>query len=147
MELNRPLEAAPAFEVALRSRSARTRRDAAYGQSLAYLRAGLANKAAVSSAKAPQTRSRRIELETALLAARATDAFEAGRYVETLLALDQLAALSPERIDLMVLRGYAYLKLGRLGDAERVFEAVAATGSREGARGLANIAAERESVR
>ena len=39
----------------------------------------------------------------------------------------------------MVLRGYAYLNLGRLGDAERVFEAVAATGSREGAKGLSAI--------
>ncbi|WP_133304834.1 hypothetical protein [Mesorhizobium sp. DCY119] len=32
------------------------------------------------------------------------------------------ARIAPERLDLMTLRGYAYRKLGRLGDAKRVFE-------------------------
>ena len=41
MDVNRPLEAVSAFEAALRSGSERIRSDAAYGQSLAYLRAGL----------------------------------------------------------------------------------------------------------
>jgi tetratricopeptide (TPR) repeat protein len=144
MEMNRPLEAAPAFEVALKSSSAKIREDAAYGQSLAYLRVGLSREAAVAATKAPQNRQRTTELRTAILANQATDSFEAGRYVETLLALDERARIAPERIDLMTLRGYAYLKLGRLGDAEGVFEAVAATGSREGARGLAAISALRD---
>jgi tetratricopeptide (TPR) repeat protein len=144
MDMNRPLEAAPAFEVALKSASAKIREDAAYGQSLAYLRVGLSKEAAVAAAKAPQNRQRSTELRTALLSNQATDSFEAGRYVETLLALDERARIAPERLDLMTLRGYAYLKLGRLGDAERVFEAVAATGSRDGARGLAAIAAMRD---
>lgn len=139
MNMNRPLEAVPAFEVALRSRLAKTRQDAAYGQSLAYLRAGLSREAAVAATKAPQNRSRNAELHTALLANQATDFFEAGRYVEALIAMDELARITPARIDLMTLRGYAYFKLGRLGDARRVFEAVAATGSREGAKGLAMI--------
>jgi len=139
MNMNRPLEAAPAFEVALRSGSAKIRTDAAYGQSLAYLRAGLAREAAVAATKAPQDRQRTTELRTAILANQATEAFDGGRYVESLLALDERARIAPEQIDLMVLRGYAYLNLGRLGDAERVFEAVAATGSREGAKGLSAI--------
>jgi cellulose synthase operon protein C len=141
MDLNRPLEAAPAFEVALRSSSQSIRRDAAYGQSLAYLRAGLADKAAVSANKAPQTKERRLELQTALLADRALGAFEAGRYVESLLALDQLEAIAPRRLDLLVLRGYAYMNLRRFGEARKVFRAVAATGSKDGAKGLADLEA------
>ena len=136
MEIDRPREAAPAFEVALLSRSEATRRDAAYGQSLAYLRTGESDRAAVSATKAPQTRDRQLELEIALLTDQATEAFEAKRPVETLMALDARAAIAPERLDLMVLRGYAYLDLRRYSDAERVFSAAARAGSREGARGI-----------
>ncbi len=143
MDINRPLEAAAAFERGLLSRSEAAKSDAAYGQSLAYLRAGLADKAAVAASKARQRQSRQIELDTALLASRATDSFTAGRYNEALLALDQRARIAPERNDLMVLRGYAYLNLNRLSDAQRVFEAVAATGSKDGLRGMATVRAIR----
>src|SRR5690606_40506524 len=112
---------------------------AAYGQSLAYLRAGLVDHAAVAAAKAPQDTPRATELQTSILAERALGAFERGRYVETLIALDQRAQIAPERVDLMVLRGYAYLKLDRLADARHIFEAVAGTGSRDGLRGLAEV--------
>lgn len=139
MDANRPLEAVQAFEVALRGAAERTRRDAAYGQSLAYLRAGLADNAAVAAARAPQDVSRATELQTSILAERALGAFERGRYVETLIALDQRAQIAAERVDLMVLRGYAYLRLNRLTDARRVFEAAAGTGSRDGLRGLAEL--------
>jgi tetratricopeptide (TPR) repeat protein len=145
MDMNRPLEAAAAFEIALRSGSEVARRDAAYGQSLAYLRAGLSDKAAVSAAKAPQDRQRSVELQTALLADRALIAFEARRYVEALLALDQLDAIAPRRVDLMVLRGYAYMNLRRFSDARQVFQAVAATGNVEGAKGLADLKEAQES--
>jgi tetratricopeptide (TPR) repeat protein len=136
MELNRPLEAITAFENALEQGNAAVQRDAAYGQSLAYLRAGLANEAAVAASKAPQDRKRTVELDEALLSRRASDFFGAGRYAETILALDQRARIAPERVDLMVLRGYAYLALRRTEDARRIFRAVAATGDREGLRGL-----------
>ncbi len=139
MEINRPLEAVAAFERGLLSRSGSARSDAAYGQSLAYLRVGLADKAAVSASKARLQQSRQIELNTALLASRATEAFNAGRPNETLLALDQRARIAPERNDLMVLRGYAYMKLNRFADAMRVFEAVAATGNKDGLRGIAAV--------
>lgn len=139
MDANRPIEAASAFGVALKSRSEVTRRDAAWGQSLAYLRSDLVDEAAAAAAAAPQDARRANELQTAILAQRAAGAFERGRYVETLIALDQRARIAPERIDLMVLRGYAYLELRRLDDARRVFEAVAGTGSREGLRGLAEL--------
>lgn len=136
MELNRPLEAAAAFEVGLLGSSSKTREDAAYGQSLAYLRAGLAGKAAVSAVKAPQNRKRALELQQAILADKAVAAFDAGRSRETLLVLDQLKQLGPERTDLLSLRGYAYLRLKRYADARQVFEALAAIGNRDGQRGL-----------
>jgi len=136
MELNRPMEAAAAFEVGMLGSSAKTREDAAYGQSLAYLRAGLASKAAVSAIKAPQDRKRAFELQQAILADKAVAAFDAGRSREALLVLDQLKQLGPERTDLLSLRGYAYLRLKRYADARQVFEALAAIGNRDGQRGL-----------
>lgn len=138
MDINRPLEAAKAFDVALRGQGD-TARDAAYGQSLAYLRAGLVDEAAVAAASAPMTSERAGEIQANILSERASGAFEQRRYVETLMALDQRAQIAPERNDLMVLRGYAYLNLRRYGDAERVFQAVAGTGNRDGLRGLAAV--------
>ncbi|MBY5518994.1 cellulose synthase [Rhizobium leguminosarum] len=139
MDINRPMEAISAFEAALQSPSRKVREDAAYGQSLAYLRAGLSSNAAVAATKAPQNRQRAAELQVAILADRALSAFDAGRYRETLIYLDQRAQLQQERIDLMVLRGYCYLNLKMYGDASRIFEAAAATGSRDAARGLADV--------
>ncbi|MBY3166831.1 cellulose synthase [Rhizobium laguerreae] len=139
MDINRPMEAISAFEAALQSPARKIREDAAYGQSLAYLRAGLSSNAAVAATKAPQNRQRAAELQVAILADRALSAFDAGRYRETLIYLDQRAQLQQERIDLMVLRGYSYLNLKMYGDATRIFEAAAATGSRDAARGLADV--------
>ncbi|MBY3154183.1 cellulose synthase [Rhizobium laguerreae] len=139
MDINRPMEAISAFEAALQSPSRKVREDAAYGQSLAYLRAGLSGNAAIAATKAPQNRQRAAELQVAILADRALSAFDAGRYRETLIYLDQRAQLQQERIDLMVLRGYCYLNLKMYGDATRIFEAAAATGSRDAARGLADV--------
>lgn len=139
MELNRPMEAISAFEAALQSPVRKVREDAAYGQSLAYLRAGLSSNAAVAATKAPQSRQRAAELQVAILADRALSAFDAKRYRETLIYLDQRAQLQQERIDLMVLRGYCYLNLKMYDDAGRIFQAAAATGSRDAARGLADL--------
>ncbi|WP_440410392.1 tetratricopeptide repeat protein [Neorhizobium petrolearium] len=141
MDLNRPLEAATAFEVALQSRTQRVREDAAYGQSLAYLRLGLTNRAAVAATKAPQSSQRAVELQVAILADYAISAFDAGRYREALLYLDQRSELQPESADLMVLRGYSYMNLDKPRDALRIFEAVAATGNRDASRGMADARA------
>lgn len=141
MDLNRPLEAAEAFEVALQADASQAREDAAYGQSLAYLRAGLTNKAAISATKSKQSRGRTDELQTAILADRAIAAFDARRYREALLFLDQLGQISTRRQDLMVLRGYAYMNLKRYGEAQRIFDALAATGNRDAMRGLADVSA------
>jgi len=139
MERDRPLEAAQAFDVALASADEQSRRDAAYGKSLAYLRAGLVDDAAIAAASAPMTAARGAELQSSILAERALGAFERRRYNEALIALDQRAQIAAERNDLLVLRGYAYLNLGRVSEAEQVFRAVAATGSREGLRGIAAV--------
>ncbi|MDK4738149.1 cellulose synthase [Rhizobium sp. CNPSo 3464] len=139
MDLNRPMEAIEAFEVALNSPASKAREDAAYGQSLAYLRVGLANNAAVAAAKAPLSRQRAAELQVAILADRALTAFSGKRYQETLIYLDQRAQLQQERVDLMVLRGYCYLNLKMYDDAERIFTAVAATGNKDGNRGLNDL--------
>ena len=139
LDAGRPLEAAKSFGAALASPSAATREEAAYGQSLAYLRLGLVDQAAVSAVKAPQSPQRAAELQATILADRAVAAFGQGRYAETLTALDQRAAIARERIDLMVLRGYANLKLNRRKEAERVFAAAAGTGNVKAAEGLALV--------
>ncbi|MCD2180597.1 cellulose synthase [Rhizobium sp. GN54] len=139
MDLNRPLEAAAAFDAALRTTVPDVRRDAAYGQSLAYIRAGLFREAAIAATRAKQPRERAVELQAAILSNRAVAAFDAGRFRETILFLDQLAQLRTERADLMVLRGYAYKGLNRTGDARRIFEALAATGQRDAVRALGDM--------
>jgi tetratricopeptide (TPR) repeat protein len=144
MEANRPIEAAAAFETALRG-SGKTRADAAYGQSLAYLRAGLPDMAAASASKALLDRDRSVEVQTALLEAQATTAFDQGRYVETIMALDERSRIAPDRTGLMVLRGYAYLKLRRFGDAEQVFRAAAGTGNHDAVKGLNDVKTARAS--
>ncbi|AWM28772.1 tetratricopeptide (TPR) repeat protein [Sinorhizobium fredii] len=119
------------------------REDAAYGQSLAYLRAGLTSKAAVAATKSPQSRAR----VAAILADRAIAAFDAGRYRETLIFLDQLRRISGERTDLMVLRGYAYLRLNRFAEAKRIFAAAAATGNRDAGEVVQTSAGRKRSGR
>jgi tetratricopeptide (TPR) repeat protein len=148
MGLNRPAEAAAAFEVGLRASTQKAREDAAYGQSLAYLRLGLTSNAAVAATKAPLSQQRALELQTSILTNRASNAFDTKRYREAILYLEQLSQLQPERIDLMVLRGYAYLNLKRYSDAIRIFEAAAATGNHDAITGLANAReAQREPPR
>jgi hypothetical protein len=57
--------------------------------------------------------------------------------VETLHALSERARLVPEQNDLLLIRGWSYLKLGRYNDAEKIFRAVQQTGySDEAAAGL-----------
>jgi tetratricopeptide (TPR) repeat protein len=137
MEINRPMEAVAAFDQAIATGSSRTREEAAYGKSLAYLRKNLTSEATIAAAEAPQTRERRVELGASILTQRALAAYRDGRYVETLLALSERARIVPEQNDLLLIRGWSYLKLGRYNDAEKVFRAVQQTGySEEAAAGL-----------
>jgi len=131
MEINRPLEAVAAFDQAIAAGSGRTREEAAYGKSLAYLRKNLTSEAAIAAAEAPQTRSRQVELGASILTQRALAAYRDKRYVETLLALSERARLVPEQNDLLLIRGWSYFNLGRYKDAEQVFRAVQRTGHSE----------------
>ena len=141
MERNRPLEAAQAFEVAL-SGEGRTRSDAAYGQSLAYLRAGLTSDAAVAATRAKLDQGRSSELQVAILGDRAVSSFRARRYRETIVFLDQRSQLRAEPADLMVLRAYSYKNLGMRNDAMRLFEALGETGRQDAMRALAEMRSE-----
>lgn len=147
MDLNRPLEAADAFEVGLASSRAGIRSDAAYGQSLAYIRAGMPDFAAAAASKSQQSGVRSVEIQASLLSAKAVAALNAGKFSQALFALEERAQLTPESIDLLVLRGYAYLGLRRFPDAEHVFRAAAGTGSKEGLKGLALVQEARSSPR
>jgi len=142
MERNRPMEAAQAFEVALGGQGT-VRSDAAYGQSLAYLRAGLTSDAAVAATKAKLEQRRGAELQSAILADRAVASFRAQRYRETLAYLDQRRQVQAEPADLMVMRAYAYKNLGMRGDAYRLFEALGETGRQDAIRALAELRDER----
>jgi tetratricopeptide (TPR) repeat protein len=147
MELNRPMEAADAFDQAIKTGSGRTREDAAYGKSLAYLRKNLTSEAAVAAAESPQGQNRKVELGSSILTQRALAAYRDGRYVETLLALNERARLVPEQYDLMLIRGWSYFKLNRYDDAKKMFSAVQRSGySEEGAAGL-NAILEATTVR
>lgn len=145
METNRPAEALKAFEAAIAGGQSSVKSDAAYGQSLAYLRMGLTDHAAVSATKSRMDRPRATELQVSILADRAVSAFQSKRYAETLLLLDQRARLADERADLMVLRGYSYLAMRRYGEAAQIFESLASIGNRDGIRGLAAVRAARPS--
>jgi len=145
MDKNRPLEAADSFAVALSGGRERIRSEAAYGQSLAYLRIGLLGKAAVAATQASLPPARARELQLDLLSKRAVSAFESGRYTETLLTLDERMQYAPEPFDLMELRGYAYLQMRRFDDALQVFEALAAAGQRSGQKGVATTLETRSS--
>ncbi|PWL17548.1 cellulose synthase [Falsochrobactrum shanghaiense] len=139
MDRNRPVEAVKSFESALASGTSAERSDAAYGQALAYLRLGLLDQAAAASIKAPLSKQRQKELRVAILSDRALAAYEGGNFRETLLLLEQRSQLAAPRKDLMGLQAAAYLRLNRLNDSRIVYEALAASGDREGIRGLAVV--------
>jgi len=80
-----------------------------------------------------------VELQATILADRAVTAFRQGRYADALVAMDQRTAIAGDRIDLMVLRGHAYLKLRRKQEARRIFAAAAQTGDAKALEGLALV--------
>lgn len=143
LDLNRPLEAADAFEAGMQSTTGRQRADAAYGKTLADLRAGLTDSAAISASAAPQDTKRAVEMRTEILTQRALAAYNDGRYVEALYFLDERSRIAPEQNDLLMVRGWSYFHLHRLPEAKRIFVAVSGTGSREALRALAALAADR----
>ncbi|WP_210495859.1 tetratricopeptide repeat protein [Microvirga antarctica] len=143
MELNRPMEAASAFDEAVKRGEGQTREEAAYGKTLAYLRKDLTAEAAVAAAEAPQSADRRRELNASILSQRALGAYREGRWMEVILALGERSRVVPEQTDLMLLRGWSYFKLGRYNDAERIFRSVQRTGYSDEANVGLNAVLER----
>lgn len=140
MDLDRPLEAIAYFDRVIAVGAATAKSEATYGKSLAYLRKGLTNDAAVAATEAPQSERRSAELMTQILTQRLMAFYRERRFTETLLTLDERAKFVPEQNDLMLVRGWSYFELGRYDEAEQVFRAVMKTGySTEGARGLTAI--------
>lgn len=136
MDLNRPAQAVDHFGRAFDSANQATRSDAAYGRALAFVRLGLPDEAAVAAAAAPLSDKRIVELETAILTLKATSAYNIGEYQLALAMLDARAQYAPERNDLLTLRAWSYYHLRRYAEAERIFEAVAATGYGDAVSGL-----------
>lgn len=136
MELNRPTDAVANFARALQSSSERTRSDAAYGQSLAYIRLGLVNDAAVAAAAAPITSAQALQLQVDIQTQAALRAYEIGDYRKALIALDERGRYAPEQNDLLTLRAWSYYHLRRYRESEQIFEAVAATGYGPAVEGL-----------
>ncbi|WP_370677671.1 cellulose synthase [Pleomorphomonas sp. PLEO] len=136
MDLKQPASALRSFEAVAARASASRREEASYGRALALLRLGLTDEAAIAATGTPMSPERAATLQTIILANRAIAAFDGNRFREAILYLDQRAALAPEPLDLMTLRGHAYVKLGSMEEAKRVFSALAAIGNPEGPRGL-----------
>lgn len=129
MELDRPNEAAAAFDRALTAPpTSETAQQATYGRSLAYLRLGLTDQAAVSSSRTPLNLTRKHELGAEILIQRALAASRDGRWTEVVLAMTSLAQMRPLTYDLMMLRGYAHYNLGQFEEARQIFDAVKASG-------------------
>ncbi|MVA22895.1 cellulose synthase [Agrobacterium vitis] len=141
MDLKRPMEAVEAFDRAFSGGDLPLRQDAAYGKSLALLRLKLTDKAAAAAASVPLGKERARELQLAILADRAVGAFQLGRAREALIALDQRARLMAEPQDLLLLRGYAYQKLGYVGEARQIFETLSDIGNTSALKALADIRA------
>lgn len=141
MDMKRPIEAINAFDRALLAQSVQQRQDAAYGKSLAFLRLKLTDKAAAAAASVPLGEARARELQLAILADRAVGAFQLGRAREALIALDQRSRLMPEPQDLLLLRGYAYQKLGYNAEARRIFQTLSDIGNTSALKALAEIRA------
>ncbi|MFK8250174.1 hypothetical protein [Ancylobacter terrae] len=147
MELERPLEAAAAFDLALKNGSGQTLEDAAYGKSLAYLRKGMTNAAAVAATQAPNDSRRLVQLSADIITQRATAAYDDGRWVEAIIALDERNRLMPEDQGLMLLRGWAYFQLNDYNSADRIFKSLAAAGNPEGMKGVTAILEKRKLIR
>jgi cellulose synthase operon protein C len=136
MRLDRPTEAAAAFRAVLATGTPKERQDAAYGLSLANLKLGLTAEADSAASMAPQTPARASQISLAILVQRIQADYTSGNYADALIDLDARARLGPEPTYLMILRGWSYFHLQRYEEAERLFEALVASGHEEAVSAL-----------
>ena len=123
MDLDRGEEAVAAFETARRG-DGRLAAEAAYGQSLAHLRAGRTDAAATIAAGSDLAAGRREEIGRIALAQQAIARFDARDWRATLDTLDRRRAHVAEPRDLMTMRGWALHHMGRQAEAREVFAAL-----------------------
>ncbi|MBE7247993.1 MAG: tetratricopeptide repeat protein [Actinomycetospora chiangmaiensis] len=122
--LDRPQEAAQAFNQALPSLQGQKREDSAYGASLALLRTGDTSAAAATASQVPLSASRRNDIGLQVLSQQALAAYQAGRWADAVAALNRRAAYAPETRDLMMLRGWSLFQLYDYEGARQAFTAV-----------------------
>jgi len=145
LQLERPIEAAQAFQLARVRARANTDQDldAVYGATLAAIANNLTDEAAVEATRAPLSRPRRTELQISILTQRAVAANRDGRYIEALYYLDQRNKIAPLQKDLMLLQGFAYQNAGYQRAADRIFRAVNKAGPTPESRRAMAVATER----
>ncbi|MEM0909164.1 MAG: hypothetical protein AAGJ94_17500, partial [Pseudomonadota bacterium] len=131
LELNRPVEAAQAFDLARLGarRGSSAAADAVYGATLAAIAAELTDEAAIVATLEPNSRGRRTELQTGILTQRASAANAAGRFVEAIYAVQTRNRIAPLQNDLLLLEGFAHLRRKDSRSARRLLRAVYGTGA------------------
>lgn len=124
--LERPLEAMAYFQAAARGGLGSTvSRDAAFGLTLSMLKQGMTDSAAEVAARTDFTMDQRREVEIIILDQRGVAAYLAEdnrAAIDYLNALEQLQGSL--RRDLAIMRGYAYLRMGRRAEARAQFQAL-----------------------
>jgi cellulose synthase operon protein C len=120
MKLQRPVEAAAAFELGLAG-NGKVRQDAAYGKSLAAMAAGDVQGAVATAMNGVAAPERRAEIGAAVLADTAQARFNAKDWHGALAALEQRAAFTAETTDLALLRGWCLWHVGNRSEARALF--------------------------
>jgi tetratricopeptide (TPR) repeat protein len=120
MDLARGEEAIVAFEKA-RASDGRLAAEAAYGLSLAHLRAGRTDAAASVAASGALGTERRDEIGRIALAQQAIARFDAQDWRGALDTLDRRRRHAAEPRDLATMRGWALYHLGLAGEAHEIF--------------------------
>jgi len=137
MELDRGDEAVAAFEAARRG-DGRLAAEAAYGLSLAHLRAGRTDAAASIAAGGDLPGARREEVGRVALAQQAIARFDAHDWRGAIATLDRRRRHVAEPRDLATMRGWALYHLGLKAEANAIFaELDAQISTRETRMGLA----------
>lgn len=123
---DRPMEALVGFRAAaVAGLDADATRDAGFGMALAYLARNMTEEAARVAARTPLTRDQRKQVETIILDQRAVTAFQRKDFRQAIAFLDALELLRGSlRMDLAMLRGYAYLELGERRIASSTFNGI-----------------------
>lgn len=121
--LDRPLEALAAFEPAASGRlGAQVARDARFGKTLALLALKMTEEAARLAAATDLTIQQRREVEAIILDQRGVRAYQLKEYRRAIAFLTAYEDLTGGlRRDLAIMRGYAYLNLGKRTEAKRIF--------------------------